>query len=164
MTPQNPSHGSIGGLMLDTNIFGRLLQDPSKITELTSLGKPLYITHIQEDEIRDTQDVQTRQLLLGKLRVVVTEDDLPTYGFVLNVSRLDQAYLTDGVSAGKFISSLDSKTKGKVLKSKPSNNPKDALIAETAHENGLTLLTDDKRLFDTAQELGYSALLWRSIK
>lgn len=155
---------SVNGLMLDTNIFNRLLEDPSKITELADLGKPLYITHVQADELNDTKDAQTRRMLLGKLKVVISEDDLPTYGFVLDVSRLDNAYLTDGGSLSQFISSLDSKTKSKNLKSKPGNNPKDALIAETAHENSLTLLTDDERLFKTAQEFGYSALFWRSIK
>ncbi len=164
MIPQLRLPESINGLMLDTNIFSRLLDDPSSISELVDLEVPLYITHVQADELSDTKDASTRKLLLDKLNIVVSEDDLPTYGFILDVSRLDNAYLTDGALLNQFIANLDSKTKGKTLKSKPSNNPKDALIAITAHVNGLTLLTDDKRLFDTSQEFGYSALLWRNIK
>lgn len=163
-------------LMFDTNIFNAILDGQIGVSEIKSQHE-LYVTHIQEDEIKATKRDERRNQLLAVFKEVSQSRDIsnsiPTEGFVLGVSRLDDAKLSSKVptetmvwdtsnwgeakwGTGDFYekikNKLDKRNKNK------SNNTHDALIAETAMVNGYVLVTHDGDLFSVVSELGGSAL------
>jgi predicted nucleic acid-binding protein len=134
--------------MFDTNVFNRLLDGSFDLSIL--VGKVCYATHVQIDEIRATKDAERRGRL-EKVFLEVVIEQLPTQSFVLDVSRLDEAYLGDGEKYDHILESLNQRNKAK------SNNVQDALIAETALVCGLTLVTEDQDLQKVMTELGGAA-------
>jgi predicted nucleic acid-binding protein len=134
--------------MLDTNVFNRLLDGSVDLVKLA--GKLYYATHIQIDEIRATRSAERRSKLENVFSEVLTEQ-LPTQSFVLDVSRLDEACLSDGELYGELLDRLNQRNKAK------PNNIQDALIAETALTSGLTLVTEDRDLYQVVIELGGTA-------
>jgi len=156
--------------MLDTNIFNSLLDGSLPIEDL--VGKATFFaTHIQADELSNTSDDKRRESLL-QLFADIKGTALPTESFVLDVSRLDQANLggdrmipTESARLGisqwgrakwtapdNLFDSIRSML-NKLNRAKP-NNIMDALIAETAIKNGLTLVTHDSDLFHATTHFG----------
>jgi len=72
---------------------------------------------------------------------------LPTENFILNISRLDKAKLGTDKYYTKILTELD-KHKRK------ENNRQDALIAETALVNQITLVRNDEILIKVAKGFG----------
>ena len=135
--------------LLDTNIFNRLIDGTMRLDNLPA-DAVLYATHIQIDEINRTRDHERRaQLALRFASVRPTV--LPTESAVWDVSRWDHAKWSDGQLLEQLKQRLDTRNKAK------SNNIQDALIAEVAIANGLTLLTADRDLAAVVSELGGSA-------
>jgi predicted nucleic acid-binding protein len=135
-------------LMFDTNIFNKILDgkiEPSKLND-----KICYVTHVQFDEIQATKD-KDRRLKLEEVFSRVLSELLPTESFILDVSRLDEARLGAGVTYEQLFQRLN-----ELNKSKP-NNVQDALIGETALNNGITLVTEDLDLIKVITEFGGSA-------
>ena len=130
--------------MLDTNIFNRLLDGSIDLNILSD--KTCYATHVQHDELRAVKEVQ-RRLNLEKIFSEVLTEQLPTQSVILDVSRLDEAYLGDGDLYQQVLEALDQRNKAK------SNNEQDALIAETALVCGLTLVTEDRHLREVVAEI-----------
>lgn len=131
--------------MFDTNVFNRILDgsiDPGKLS-----SKECYAAHIQLDEIRATKNSEGGSQLVSTFSQVLSEQ-IPTQSFVLNVSRLDEARLSDGVTYNQLLYRLNQLNKIK------TNNSQDALIAETALSTGLTLVTEDHDLFQVITEFG----------
>jgi predicted nucleic acid-binding protein len=131
--------------MFDTNIFNGLLDgtvDPSKLH-----GKVCYATHVQADEILATKNADRRSQLSTIFAQVLSEQ-IPTESFVLDVSRLGEARLSDGVTYSQLLDSLNQLNKGK------PNNIQDVLIAETAIANSLILVTEDHDLARVVTEFG----------
>jgi len=131
--------------MFDTNIFNKILDgqiDPSKLS-----SKDCYVTHVQFDEIQATKD-KDRRLKLEEVFSQVVSTQLPTESFVLDVSRLDEAKLSDGVRYEQLLQRLNELNKSKL------NNVQDALIDETALTNGITLVTEDQDLAQVITEFG----------
>lgn len=123
--------GIIKGWMFDSNVFDDLIDGKLDISGLPT-GIRIFITHIQSDELNRCPESERRQKLQGAV-VEVSEAELPTESFVLGVSRLNSARLSDG--------GLFEELRGSSLK-----NTNDALIAETAIKEGLILVTNDKEL------------------
>jgi hypothetical protein len=76
---------------------------------------------------------------------------LPTETFCFDVSHLD----TDKLGDGRLFNSLKDRVDAK---KKKTNNTQDALIAEVAIVQRLTLLTSDSDLADAAREHGAKVL------
>ncbi|HET55860.1 MAG TPA: hypothetical protein ENN33_11650 [Ignavibacteria bacterium] len=99
-----------------------------------------YITHIQNDELNEWDDVEERKkatLLLAKIKPIV----LPTESFIVGESRLGYAKLGDGEVLNEVINRRNME-----------KNIRDALIAETAILNNIILVTDDGPLTKVAKD------------
>jgi predicted nucleic acid-binding protein len=131
--------------MFDTNVFNRILDGSIDLGKLSS--KVCYATHVQLDEIQATKNSERRLQLVNTFSQVLSEQ-IPTQSFVLNVSRLDEAKLSDGVTYNQLLYRLNQLNKAK------TNNNQDALIAETALSNSLTLVTEDHDLSQVITEFG----------
>lgn len=127
--------------MFDTNIFNRILDGAVEISEFRGKAH-FYATHVQCKELKATPNVRRREELLTIFEEVVGNNKIPTESFVLNVCDLDEAKLTVEESNlySQITTELDNRRK------KP-NNVQDALIAEAAVKNALTLVTHDSDLF-----------------
>lgn len=169
--------GPAKGFMLDTNVFNRLLDGKFELSELPE-GAEIYATHVQRDELAATPDSfrERREKLLAIFSGILCER-VPTESTVLGVSVLGESKI-----GGKSIStksavydvsnwdetgfSEESETlydqilqELEKLESKPDRKEshiRDALIAETAAGNGITLVTADRNLTKVLKRLGIS--------
>lgn len=132
--------------VVDTSVFNWLADGRIKREALPSDGG-FAITHIQVDEINQTQD-QERRARLVLMQASLRCELLPTQTFLLDVSRLDHARLGDGKLFTSIKAELD------ILNGAKKNNNRDALIAETAIANGFTLLTADGNLRSVMETQG----------
>jgi predicted nucleic acid-binding protein len=125
--------------MFDTNIYDEVTADPAllaRIKELTQEEKiRVLTTHIQEDEIDQINDDTKRT----KFREISTTR-IPTDGFILDISRLDEACLDGGPAI-------------EVIQGPTSSNSKDALIGNTAMRQADVLVTNDERLYKKTKRL-----------
>jgi hypothetical protein len=155
--------------MFDTNIFNDLLD--GRVDLIPYIGKAMFFaTHIQLDELNNTPDV-TRRERLSHLFEEITSNSVPTESFILGFSRLDQAKLGGenvintessvyGDSKyGKAKYTINDNLYGSIKREldkekKKINNIQDALIAETAIKNNLTLITHDSLLFNVITKHG----------
>jgi predicted nucleic acid-binding protein len=138
--------------VVDTCLINKLVDGSVGPDELPKDGS-FVASHIQFDELNKTKNAERKAKLLEKFAELINEV-LPTESFVLDISRLDEARLGDGVSYHKIKEELDARNK-----SKP-NNSHDALIAEVAMRNGYTLLTTDFDLYQTAYNQGIGVMYW----
>ncbi len=152
--------------MFDTNIYNHILDGSIGIENIR--GKALFFaTHIQIDELRNTSNFARKEALLTVFEQVA-ESEIPTESFVTGVSRLHKAKLGgesviptetpiwdistfDGCkwNDDTNLYELIKKTLDALNKNK-KNNIQDALIAETAIKNSITLITHDIDLFKVA--------------
>ena len=100
----------------------------------------LLSTHVTYDEIEATKDGACRVALLTALSDF--SEAVPTGAFVLNVSRLGMARLSDDVEA------FEEQRSGQ------SKHTHDALIAVTAQYEGSFLVTHDKGMRRRAESAG----------
>ncbi len=138
--------------VVDTCLINKLVDGSVGSDELPKDGQ-FVASHIQLDELSKTRNTERREKLLNKFSELISEV-LPTESFVLDISRLDEARLGDGVRYHAIKEDLDARNK-----SKP-NNTHDALIAEVAMKNGYTLLTTDFDLYQTAYKQGIGVMYW----
>lgn len=86
-------------VMLDTNIFDRIIETPGLVGQLRSLTASgrldIVVTHVQEDELARIRDTEKRRAIQR-----VPRRSVPTAVFVLDVSRLGQARLGEGHEGG----------------------------------------------------------------
>ena len=134
------------GYMLDTNIFNAIKDGDIDIEAIFS-GLPIFVTHVQLDEIRATRNEVRRAQLEDVVREV-PHQELQTTSIVWGVSRWDRARWSNGVLFQELRERLDALNSGK------GNNSKDILIAETAIQGGLTLVTNDRDLTRVTAEFG----------
>jgi hypothetical protein len=133
--------------MFDTMIFNEIYDN--KIDVAIFSGIKCFVTHIQHDEICATNDpIRKRELL--EIFSLIDKHIMLTETMILCTSRLDQAKLGNGDLYQNLLFQLNKKKK------KP-NNDKDALIAETAIVNHLTLVTHDEALFTVISKNGGSS-------
>jgi hypothetical protein len=139
--------------VVDTCVFNWLADAVLNRSDLPSDGG-FAITHIQVDEINDTEDSERRARLL-LMHASLRCELLPTQTFVSDVSRMDHAILGDGKLFSLLRARLDA------VNGKKENNVRDALTAEAAIANGYTLLTADKDLASAAREHGGGVILYK---
>jgi predicted nucleic acid-binding protein len=130
--------------VVDTCIINKLIDGKINFDVLPQ-NSSFFASHIQIDEINKTPDTERKAQLLSKFTEVIPKI-IPTKSAVWDVSRWDQAELSDGMLYNYLKQALDF-----LNKSKP-NNVNDALIAETAIVNGYTLFTSDRHLAEVAQK------------
>ena len=140
----------MNGYILDTNVFNRVLDGALRLPAL-DVDVSYFATHVQLDELAATRDDLRRKRLLEQFSSIAPES-IPTDTFVWDVSRLDLARLGDGVLFTRIRDDLAKLNKGKL------NNIQDALIAETAINNGLVLVTEDRDLRIVVSREGGSAI------
>lgn len=131
--------------MVDTNVFNRLVDGAISLADLPQDGS-FIATHIQRDEISQTKDPARRSNLSSAFTQTVKV--VPTESFIIGVSRLGEAKLSDGQDYTCLKAELDKANKGK------ANNVNDALIAEAAIKASAVLITADKDLANVAEKAG----------
>ena len=133
--------------MLDTNIFNRVLNDQLDIQAFASLGT-FHITHLQEDELKQTANEQRKTDLLALFKRV-EQHRVATESAVWNVSRWNEAKWTPEDSICGAIKTALKQDRG---------NLRDSLIAETCIKNGYILVTDDIDLRKVIMEFSGKAI------
>jgi predicted nucleic acid-binding protein len=133
--------------MLDTNIFDKLLENKTLIDNLSKEHKYYHITHIQHEEILNiSEDKKDKKKLLLEIYEKIKDNMIVTTSAIYGVSTYGGASYT---SKENLIDEL-SLTSPKHLE--------DAIIAETAIENNMIFVTEDKRLIAKVNKLGYKAI------
>jgi type I restriction enzyme S subunit len=153
------------GFMFDTNVFNAIID---KRIDLRQLPRNLkyYVTHIQYDEIYNTQDEERKRELLEIMKKVPNEI-IATEGTVYDVSKYGMA---------KYMSEADAKLYDEMLrrlkeldekagKKKPvENQARDVLIALTSIKNCLILVTEDKNLKKVTEEFNGQAITFEQFQ
>jgi predicted nucleic acid-binding protein len=132
------------GYIFDTNIFNHILDGQVDLSFLEKI-QPCYTTHLQNDELQATKDVDRKSRLLAIFKTI-PQKEIATESFVLGHSGLGMAKLGKGNLYNEIKKKLDDLNDGR------SSNVNDALIAETAIINGLTFVTDDGDLYEVVNE------------
>lgn len=133
--------------VLDTNIFNRILDGRLSINDLPS-GAEFFATHVQIEEINQTNDTERRALLF-LIFAEIRPSIVSTESFALGVSRIGHAKISKRDNLAKLVQmDLDTLNGGK------ANNIKDALIAEVAAVHECVLLTADHHLAQVAKKHG----------
>ena len=141
--------------MFDTVIFNRVLDESEAIERLTECVA-VYSTHIQRDEINNTQDDEKRHKL-NRVFADLNPEMRSTESAVWGVSKWGQARWSGGDNLLRQIKTKLDKCK------KKENNIQDALIAETAIKNKYTLATNDRCLRDVAAEFGVNCMTFKEL-
>jgi predicted nucleic acid-binding protein len=131
--------------IFDTCVFNRLADEEIRLSDISADGV-FYATHVQHDELLATRNDVRRDELIAAFKEIGPQL-LPTETFCLDVSRLDIDKLGDGQLFNSLKVRLDARKK-------KANNTQDALIAEVAIVQKLTLVTADTELADAAREHG----------
>ena len=113
--------------MLDTNVVDELVADStlvSRLREAVGAGVvELLITHVQIDEVLNMGPFKrAKREALIQLLTALPAKRVPTYGFVLDLSRLDNAMLASESHAATFLQMTGGNTR----------HNEDALIVLTA--------------------------------
>ena len=118
--------------MLDTNIFDKIIGNEGLKTQIMELQSKRQVailtTHIQIDELSATSDVVRRKRLLECANEIC--EFIPTMGFVLDVSKLGMARLSNREEIEK-------------IRQGNSRRTQDALIAANASSDANFLVTED---------------------
>jgi predicted nucleic acid-binding protein len=132
--------------LIDSNIYDKLADDPEALALVEDLARRgvivLLSTHIQEDEVARTPSSKR----LAKL-ISVPVKKVPTYGIVLDVSRLDEARFSEEEPFN-------------ALRGSNPDHAEDALIAATAEYEDATLVTEDRRLVGRARSQQIRVIRW----
>ncbi len=157
------------GYVLDTNVFNHVLDETIDIAMLK--GKRLLATHVQRDEISNTNDQTRREKLMAVFELLTTEQSakpsavagilvadgevasgsglVPTESAAWDVSRWDEArWGANDDILKKMLGELNK------LNNRKGNNAQDILIAETALRNNWILVTSDADLFAVITKYG----------
>jgi predicted nucleic acid-binding protein len=140
-------------LLLDSNVIDAAVADDAfrtaMIAAATAGTVQLLITHVQIDEILDTPVVKdVHRSALVRVLAEIPAERIPTYGFIIGLSRLDNARVTDDEGAA-FIETLRA--------GNPSRT-RDAVLIATARYEKATFVSNDRRARNTALRNGVAAL------
>lgn len=135
--------------IFDTCVFNRLADEKIRLSDISADGT-FFATQVQRDELLATKHEGRRDKLVATFKEVGPHL-LPTETFCFDVSHFD----IDKWGDGRLFNSL--KARLDAVKKKASNT-QDALIAEVAIVQRLTLVTADTSLADTAREHGAKVL------
>lgn len=139
--------------MVDTNVFDSLLDGTILIS---AIDGPLYSTSIQRNELEAIPDVARRTALLKAFHSTIR---LNTPAAVWDVSSWDEANFGTE-EQNEFVEAFAAELRAadhssrKRPKDPVINSMRDALIALTAREHGLVLVTSDRNLEMLAKSRG----------
>ena len=142
--------------MFDTVAFNRVVEGGISPEELADFIE-VYATNIQRKEIDATRDPEKREKLGKVFRNLISASEATDNGPLLFTESMvwDECEWGSAKWSGNDTLYDDIKTALDVLDKKSEKaNIRDALIAETAIKNGLTLVTDDKKLTEVAMQHG----------
>lgn len=139
-------------VLLDTNVFDRIAETDESLDRVQRLVRrgaiTVFVTHVQEDELARITD-STKSARIAS----IPRDLIPTSEFAVGTSRLDMACLGEGEALEK------------IRKGNWAKHTRDALIAATAHADGLVLVTEDGRLRNRAsEELDIDVWDWKQLE
>ena len=134
--------------LLDTNAINAALDKKVDPALFTARG-PVFVTHIQVNELRATKNPEgRRQALLDALQKI-DPSKVRTSAMVWDVSEWDGADWGDPkLPYQPLLEELNARNGSK------KNNPHDALIGVTALARNMTLVTDDIDLGAVVREFG----------
>lgn len=144
--------------IIDTNIFDMILDGRLRLEDIDN-QEQWFVCPVQICELKNipeiTPDRKQRKLdLLGKLNEI-NPDWLPSSTFMLDTvgAGLDEGEINDASLVPKFTDAINQHLISKKKKSEAGrkNAVQDALILEVAMKHGLTLITADKALSETAE-------------
>jgi hypothetical protein len=142
--------------MLDTNALNGATD--YRLTPNAFVGRRVFVTHVQRNELSQTSSDTRRQALLDSLTAIGPQK-LPTESSVWDISEWDEAKWSadDGVFERLFseITELDRQTGKGTTK---INRQRDAVIAETALKNGLILISNDRNLTAVSRNANISVM------
>jgi predicted nucleic acid-binding protein len=138
--------------MLDTSVFNWLIDGDIGPDELPA-GATYFVTHIQRDELAAESREERRNQLFAQLGALAPIDSL-TESSVVGISRVGGSKVSDGVGHEELVRALNRKKKSR-------NNPNDALIAETALRNQLTLISADRTLCEEMLKRGGNVIQFK---
>ena len=131
---------------LDTNVFDQIIESEDSLARVERLAArgliEIVVTHVQEDELAEIQDEPKRARIARVPRV-----QEPTSDFIIGVSRLGMARLGTGVHLEPLRAS------------NPRKYTNDALIAATAIWDGVTLVSEERRLRNRVRD-EYGLEVW----
>ena len=131
--------------MVDTNIFNRVLDNKLNLKVFKRDDLEFFSTHVQRDEIVQTPNDSRREELLSLFHEI--SESISTESALWGVSAWGKSKWARDETVSKILLELEK------LKKKGNNN-KDALIADTAIKNSMTLLTEDSDLFNVTRNFG----------
>lgn len=136
--------------VLDTNAFTCLMEGVIELEDLPA-GE-FIVTPLQIAELEATPDPAKRKRLFDAVDAVSpTQVEGESFCFDVAGAGFGQAKWTSGDSYSRLYSSLE--------KARPDkNNRVDALIAEVALKNGWSLVTNDRRLAESAERCGVAVI------
>jgi len=137
--------------MIDTMIVTRIAGTTGLIEEICEAAPRLQLlaTHLTRDQLEAIVDVSERQRLLAVYHSLPKEE-VATVGFVLDVSRLDEAELGDEESSRTL----------EELRTQGDGGIHDALIALSARYKADVLVTDDGDLMRKAKKALPQCEVW----
>ncbi len=141
------------GYMLDTTEFNAVAKGYVDISAYA--GKRLFATHVQLDELNNARPEEKRARLLAAFDEIAPEKLLTESGVWGIVSRWGEFKWSAGDGVFKRMLSRLEELDGE---KRYPNQHRDILIAETAIKNGLTLVSDDRRLRKVTEEFGGETL------
>ncbi len=125
-------------------IINRILDHELELGFFKSPDKQFFTTHVQKDEINNTQNENRRNELLAIFEEV--KNEIPTESAFWDFSDWDRSKWAEDDLAEEILKELNKKDKRK-------SNPNDALIADTAIKNNYTLITEDGPLYEVVKDI-----------
>jgi hypothetical protein len=150
------------GYMLDSNFFDRVVAGEIAVDLIARHA--VFATHVQKDELDRTRDDTRRAQLLAAFDAV-GPGMKPTSTMLWGDSKWGEAQWSDGAVYKVMLARLEELDKVSDKKSKELfNQSRDIRIAETAINNGLTLVTNDKNLAAVMVEFGGNTITTEQFK
>ena len=140
--------------MFDTMVFNRILDWDIPIADLKDKAT-VYATRLQYEEIENTKN-EARRVELLETFVKVKDQTVGLQSGVVGIMKAGEVV----GSAGLFTPILVALNE---LNKKHRNNAKDALIAEAAIVNKLTLVTEEGHLREAASKYGAQCITLRDL-
>jgi hypothetical protein len=141
--------GQVPRFVIDTHVLDAMIADPALFDSVNAAivdGRiEVHVTHVQIDEAMATPDhkADKRSDLANTLANSAAQRS-PTYGFIIGMSRLDEAMISTDEWAATYAAEV-------ALHSSQGN---DAVLISTAWEMGAKFVTEDKGARATAERMG----------
>ena len=143
------------GYMLDTNVFNHLIEGSIQLTNLPK-DNPIFVTHLQFNEISNCPITEKRELMLELIKEL-PDDMIPTNTAICGISAAGHCRIGNGKIYSEILAKLDT-----IKTRKNNSNAIDSLIGETSIIENLTLISNDQSLIQIVSELGGTILDLRS--